>query len=748
MKLVKLIIALIILFLSQSFGRAQDATASGPLTEDKTVKVDDQLEVNKDALLNGSTEDIRITAVNIMLASENPLARQVLLDTLAKADNPGARAAICKGINQSRLGGRGIPKKEEFLQPLLGMLKERDPATVKLASEALLCFDYTTGGKAIEGIARDQAEKTEVRLNAMQALKLQPNKGATITLIQLVDDPQEIISSTAREVLVSLGMPVGVDAQARSQAIADLEAMSDEAFLRGWIFRQDERIRQERLVADQWRRLYLDALNKLYAQVQAPQRGDFLLPHLQSSQTDRKLWALDKVYQWRLEPSTVLPDSLTPALIGLLSDPDKSVRLAAATQLFNIIKMDSADTLLKLLEREQDQQVRTKLFAALGEACRLALLTGGIDGAVKTRILQWAARFLEEIDVAQVRQGADVIGKLLEKNGLAEDEVARYLGLLKGRYEQEQPGDAVLRGDLLRTMAVLCSDRSDCRVLARKQFRPLFEKAMADEADRVREEAIDGLAGIDKTAALGLLRRSEYINDKSPKVRSRIIALAKDVGGPEDIDWLAGKIGSGAESDAAWQTLLTIFSRSDATVLTKWLDRFVGDRQQGRLTDSQWLGLLEIAEGKAESRPELQVRVLRLCVEYYTQKAQPDSLRAYLMKLSGVVTKEERPGILAKVLQMDLQAGNVEKASSVLQSVLAAGDLAEDDEVSRAVTAYLALAQGSESPDPLKVLQEVFSKVKLAEPRPIWDELRGRWLTPPSGSDTAGLPQEGNAVGG
>ena len=123
MKLTRLIILLAFLVALGPSGLGQEGTSAVPAETDPAVKTDDQLEVNKDTLLNGLTEDIRVTAATIMLSSPSPAARQVLIDILRKTDNPGARAAICKGLNQSRRSKEVVPNQEDFVQPLLGILR-------------------------------------------------------------------------------------------------------------------------------------------------------------------------------------------------------------------------------------------------------------------------------------------------------------------------------------------------------------------------------------------------------------------------------------------------------------------------------------------------------------------------------------------------------------------------------------------------------------------------------------------------
>ena len=70
-------------------------SANGARTE---AKPDVQLEIYKNALLEGPSEQIRIKAATEMLGSENPLARAVLLDALKQTTNSAARMAVCKAL--------------------------------------------------------------------------------------------------------------------------------------------------------------------------------------------------------------------------------------------------------------------------------------------------------------------------------------------------------------------------------------------------------------------------------------------------------------------------------------------------------------------------------------------------------------------------------------------------------------------------------------------------------------------------
>ncbi|GAG45754.1 unnamed protein product, partial [marine sediment metagenome] len=220
-----------------------------------------------------------------------------------------------------------------------------------------------------------------------------------------------------------------------------------------------------------------------------------------------KLWALEKVHQWRVASGTSkLPiDELEPILVNLISDPDRDVRLMTAG-LSSLRVMNSAQQLLTQLESEPDEQVKVELLDALGGACSFALLPSSpvnISPEIRKEALELAAKYLSEEDSGKARKGAEVIRKLLEPEGLEPEELDVYLGLLVKRYnQQKKKADGALRGELLSAMAGLCTQGSAAKSKAATLFVPLFIEALSDETAFVRETAVDGLIYIDKASAL------------------------------------------------------------------------------------------------------------------------------------------------------------------------------------------------------------------------------------------------------
>ena len=527
-----------------------------------------QLKINRNALLQGASEQIRIDAATVMLFSEDPQAREILLEVLSEGDNAAARTAVCKALSQARGVQESIKKEEDFIFPLLKILATKDFA------EATLLFKYEAISGPLEKMAADRSLPVKARLNVIYTLKLQPDMRAIFQIIRLLDDPDKQVATEAENALRSLGIPIGRDAETRKQIIEGLKRKGRDEFLRDWMVRQDTQMRNIEAELELWKGMYLSSMNKIYDGLSDDAaKGKFLAEQLGDSREKVRLWALEKISQWRVGTKSELPAELGPVLVKLISDQSRDVRLKTAGLLSLMGQLNSSQALLRQLDAEQDDEVRTELFVALGGACYYAFLPSSevkVPEEVRQKTLEWATKFLLDDDPKKSQKGAEVIRKLLEQEGLASVEAERYFDLLAERYrrQKDKSGD-VLRGELLGAMAGLCGSRSVHKAEAAKIFEPLFEKALNDEANLVREASIEGLINIDKTKALGKLKGG-FANDSSAKIRQMVIKLASEVGSGDDLAWLSERLGS-AESEQVWQSMLTIFKAVDADTLDKWV---------------------------------------------------------------------------------------------------------------------------------------------------------------------------------
>ncbi len=709
--------------------------------------LDKQLKINKDTLLKGASEQIRIDAATIMLFSEDPLAREILISVLKQPENIAARVAVCKALSQTRGMKEPIRQKGDFIQPLLEILTTEDSAVAKLAAEATLIFEYEQISEPLEKLITDSSLPVKARLNAINALKLQPDMRAIFKLMELLDDPEKQVVEASEKALQSLGIPVSKDAKTRKQIRDELERKGKDAFLRDWLIRQEAQMSKLRTEANLWKGLYLAALGRIYDGIsEDAAKGQFLAEHLSSPEEVVKLWALKKVEQWRIGTRAKFPAKVGPVLISLVSDQNRDVRLKTANLLSLMGQLDSAEKLLEQLKVEPDDEVRMELFVALGGACHYAFSPNPefrIPEEIRKQTLEWAEKYLAEQDLKKAQKGAEVIKKLLEQDGLTPGEVDKYLGLLAERYEQEKDSaDGALRGELLNAMASLCA-QSVYKAESAKRFAPLFEEAVRDETDLVREAAVDGLVYIDKTKALKRLRK-DFVNDSSVIVRKKLIDLASEVGGSEDLVWLAEKIGTTAENEPAWQAMLKIFNHSEFGVLNEWISKFNSQSTQARLSDEQRLSFLEIAERKAigENKAEILKGIREKLARLYNKSGDFERAAEYFGKLREVAqTAEEKERILADLLDVYLRWPKVGLAIQLVDNCLLEKDLEPNNVIVRSINNYL-----SEPPagtDPNAILERLSKR--LPQARPMWQEQLKRWAERFGRAEEPDEPKEANS---
>ena len=154
--------------------RAADApSVFDPAVEEEAAR---QLRIYREALLQGSTEEIRVDAAVGLLLGREAAGREVLASALQLSDNPSSVKAVCRALIKSRAVGASVGLRDLFLEPLLALLAGSDTDLSRLAAEALLIFRY----EAIEGrlneIVNDTAMDRRVRLNVLYTLQIRPNR--------------------------------------------------------------------------------------------------------------------------------------------------------------------------------------------------------------------------------------------------------------------------------------------------------------------------------------------------------------------------------------------------------------------------------------------------------------------------------------------------------------------------------------------------------------------------------------------
>jgi HEAT repeat protein len=730
------LLILLLLVGCQQAGVGADSAVLASNESGAKTKLSKQLKIYESTLLEGKSEQIRIAAATEMLFSDDPVARTILLSVLKQSTNSAARMAVCRALIQARPEQKRIKKNRDFIQPLLDILPTGNIGEAQLAAESLLIFEYEQISEALEKVLTEQSLTVNARLNVIYALKLQPDKRAVIRLINLIDEPEKQVADAAEKALNSLGIIVEQTGESRKEIISILKGRDTDEFLRDRLIWLEGQIHKAKDELDIWQGRYLAALDEVYVgRKDDADRAKFLAQYLGDLEVTLRLWALDKVYQDRVSstPNPQLPAALESILVGLVSDEDSVVRLRTAKLLSLMVELNSAQRLLEQLKIEQYDEVKIELFVALGRACQYAFSANSgvqVSGEVRKQLLEWAEKYLFEEAPKKAQKGADVIRKSLEQGGFASSEVDRYLGLLEARYKQERDkADGTLRGELLAAMAGLCAQRSACRVEATGLFEPLFGQALNDETDLVREAAIDGLIYIDKAKALKILRG--FINDSSLIVRKKIIELAGQVGGLEDLVWLSGKIGSAAEGEGgpAWQAMLDLFKGSDAGVLNEWIVKFDSPDTKVGLTVEQNISFLEIAEMKAVRENKLQMlRNIRekLAFLYKKTGAFEQAAKYFGILQTEAETLEERDKILAELLDAYLRWPNVKAATTIVDNCLLEKDLEPNSVIVLVIDNYLSEPPAGADPN---VALKAISEINTSGRRPKWLEQVKLWLS-------------------
>lgn len=302
---------LIFVLLLSVLGFCEDAQVS----DNAETKDNRQLRINKNALLQGPSQQTRDDAAIELLLGEDSGSREALLSVLEAGDNESAVIAICNGLVGSRTENKAIPNKTDFILPLLNVLKTAKGKEAKLAAEAMLIFDFKDVRAQLGEIAQSQTAPKQSRLNAIYAVSLrQANKDAIAELVGLLDDPDKEIADVVSAAL-PYWVPKGMD---RKDILSDLKRKSQEEIIRDRVVYLEEQLRKVSTERSKWLQFYLASLDKSFQALDGAGKGKMLSEYLQEDQEDvLKVWALNKVLA---ETASIeFTDGFAGSLVGLIS---------------------------------------------------------------------------------------------------------------------------------------------------------------------------------------------------------------------------------------------------------------------------------------------------------------------------------------------------------------------------------------------------------------------------------------------
>ena len=703
---------------------ADEAAAPTPaaVVEDEAAR---QFRIYREALLQGSTEEVRVDAAVGLLLNKDNASRDLLISVITASDNPPAVKAVCKALIKSRVVGTTIGSRDMFLEPLLGLLSVSDAETARLAADALLVFRFDDISERLDTLSHDTTADKRVRYNAVYALQIRPEPQALRVLIKLMDEPDSDVARAAETALQEVfGIPVGTSRQVWEQILDDLKQKSPDDIRRERLLRQEMKLREVQAERDRWQKLYLAALDKQYEMGDEAGRNALILDRLDSELSPVRLWALDKIDRYPTTGQAALRDKL----LALLGDESRLVRLKTAKVLNNMSALNPAERLLERFLVEKDPDVALAMFEALGEACFFAFSPGSkiqLPPTVKLQTLEIAGGYLNKDDIETAKKGAEIVRKILELNGLEPEQAVSYLEMLAKRYEISRQRNSALRAELLGMMARLCGQGAQ-RERAGKMYQPYFvQDIQASDNPPVRLAAAMGLSNLDKALALKHYKQNSVIQDASPALRQLVFDAATVAGQPEDLEWLAAYLGGNGQSESAIAAFRAICQRSGANVALDWGKRL----DTGGTMTAFVRELLELAEqkGSVDKNEVLLSEVQARLADWYVRAGQPEGLSAYLNKVKAaggslVLPDEVGAGVVASAAY----AGLFDLATEIVGLRMERGSLNGQSLILVKLDEYF---QSAKVANDIKAdfLQKL-AAVKATVANPVWDEKLQHWF--------------------
>ena len=343
---------------------------------DTDANLSGQLKINRWTLFNSTDEQIRIDTAVELLKNPSSEARQILLEALGAKDNTGAQTSVCKAISQFRSFSQLIPDREDFIVPLMDILKVQNTEVAKLAAQALLVFTYRQVKNHLEDIIENPGLPVAARKNAIYALQIRPDKEAVSELIELLDNDDKEVASAAGDALQEW-LPVARDKKLWRKTLKEFEGKSRTDILRERLLTQEDKVRQLSDEVSKWQKRYILSLDSIYqATADENARGKFIAENLAFDHSSVKLWAIEKINMWRKSGKPLPLEVLQKPLVALVSDPDPAIRLSTAKLLGVLTNVNSADALFAQLKVETKPDVKTEILIALAHVCNFALSPG------------------------------------------------------------------------------------------------------------------------------------------------------------------------------------------------------------------------------------------------------------------------------------------------------------------------------------------------------------------------------------
>jgi HEAT repeat protein len=467
-----------------------------------------------------------------LIAWRDPAARPKVVDFLTNGSTP-TKVAVSRALASVRWAD------PDFVQPLVFLLRSRDP--VPAAAAALALGIYQDDAQVLqELILQAKSDRTDIRQPVIRALGAFSRKDAAQTLLSLLEhDDSPPIREAAGNALVEMTgrSDLDHDSSRWAQWWQQNGALPDDQFRAAIIRGRGEAF--EKLVADH-RALQNDAddfLRSDFWNAAPEKRAAILLSYLQSSAPEIRALGAELVFSSATETGAAPAGTIQQTRL-LLGDPSAEVRAAAAAALS--ADVNSAADLVAQLAREPDDFVRVRLITSLApfhdvHAIQQMLTLVGPGPSNSVRIAA----------ADGIGEGSDIINS----NQATKDQAIKALeNALDGT---DAPDQQRLREAIVGALASIHDDSLS------NLFRHLLSQ---DESLGVRAHALVGLGNLPHSAPFaGEIDR--HLDDEDVQMRLAAIQALRRPPSPIPISYITKLLslmtgdGNDQVRAAAWDEL-------------------------------------------------------------------------------------------------------------------------------------------------------------------------------------------------
>jgi HEAT repeat protein len=560
-----------------------------------------------------NTPEGRRTIARELLLQRWPETPPRLISLLTGANGP-AKIAVASTLAD-------LPQflDPAYIEPLIGMLADADPAVRQAAAGTLAAYPNNGVTARLRELALDREQPRPARLAAIAALGLMTEREAVEGLVALLSDLDPVVAQAGLTAMSqATAMDFNDDIEAARTWWDESSALPREAW---------QQLQIDRLVhKDRETHRRLEALETRVAKLleasflRAPdnERVALLAGYLADPATSIRLTGL-RLAQMHLAEGKSLPTELQDRIRDLMNNPESREQAAAVQTVAALREPRDAERFMSTLERAHNRDVRLALLNGLGY----------VGGAAATGVL---LRVLDDPDEQCTAEAVAALGRLAERGALDGELRDNVVTALLQAFEKTQPTQVAPRERVLWAMGNVADLR----------FGPTFVAALdRRESVPVRLAAARGIASLKNPQLADAL--ADAASDPDAGIRKAAVetlAVLGSSGSDRQVQALWERVISPQETDetirqGAWRSLLEILSKGPADDMERWIARLPGSSTQDTQRRIELLDRLAQTVQGAEPIDHGRLGLIRarLAAQYVRLEQPAEAVAAYIAAL-------------------------------------------------------------------------------------------------------------------